>query len=212
MNKVAQFLTSFEALISGMLIFVVYRYVEVQSLFYRYLPLQDDIKRLASLLVAVVVVLSLLLFSAHLDRFKVHQHDSGRWIKNTLFCFTLFINFFFWKAWSDDGASTQLDQILTIGFKVIIVIFFAAFDYAFNHIFISIFNEQSSKAKLQQDSAQLEAALSELQLSVRNQRAKLSDLLAREDPKVCPRCLRTFESSNHRNGHLRTCQKTINLN
>ncbi|MEQ8531658.1 MAG: hypothetical protein RIB86_07385 [Imperialibacter sp.] len=212
MNKVANFLTSFKAVVVGLLIFVAYRYFEVQSLFYRYLPLPESLRLIASILVAFVVIFSLLLFSAHLDRFKLSKSGTGDWIKRILFAFTLFVNFFFWSAWSDDGADTGTQTALVVGFKMTIVLFFALFDYAYNHLFISLWNERFQAANIKQSVAELEATSRQLQQAISEGSARLSEILARDDPKVCPRCGNTFESPNHRNGHLRTCKQNLITN
>lgn len=211
MKNIANFITGFNAVVLGLIVFVTYRYFEVQALFFRYLPLQENIRFAASILVAFVVVFSLLIFSAHIDRFKLSKYGSGEWIKRLMFVFTLFINAFFWQVWitDKDSNSSTADVWLILGFKITITIFFATFDYAFNHLFISLWNEKNTEAKLNQSLSQLELKASKLELSTSKAQAKLSQLIAADDPKVCPRCARNFDNPNQRNGHLRSCKESM---
>ncbi|MEP0987512.1 hypothetical protein [Ekhidna sp.] len=208
MNAIASFLTGFGATVLGLLVFVSYRFFEVQSLFENYLPLDGSIRQVASYLVAFVVVFSLLIFSANLDKFKLNRFaDSGAWIKWVLFLFTLVINAYFWRLW--EGDSQVGNPKLTIFFKAVIVIFFAIFDYAYNHLFVSSWMDKQALSKAFTSLSQLQAKENELQARVSKLSASLSELIAREDPKVCPRCGKTFDNSNQRNGHLRSCQSTF---
>lgn len=215
MKKVAEFLTGFNAVVLGLIVFVVYRYFEVQSLFYRYLPLEENIRFLASCLVSLVVVFSLLVFSSHIDRFKLTQGSTGDWVKWMMFLFTLFINAFFWRVW--DPNMNETDSIengnLVLVFKAVTTLFFGVFDFAYNHLFISkwydsqlISNASQTVAKLNQGIAKLKQVSSKLEQSISDREAKLSQVIAKDDPKVCPRCGQTFESFNQRNGHLRGCK------
>lgn len=219
MKQIASFLTGFNAVILGLIIFVSYRYFEVQLLFYRYLPLGESTRSIASSLVAVVVVFSLLVFSSHIDRFKLSQNDSGNWIKWVMFLFTLFINVFFWEVWNYENTYNLglKHSWLVIVFKVVVSIFFAVFDYSFNHLFISNWNDsqivakaEHGIAKLRRKLSQYEQEVSQVQQKVSEGRAKLSKIIAMNDPKVCPRCGQTFDNPNQRNGHLRSCKKHLN--
>lgn len=212
MIKLASFLTSFQIVVAGLLVFSIYRYIEVMTLFYRYLPLSPTLKLPASALVAFIVVSSLMIFSTHLNEFKLHKYDTGIWIKRVMFCFTLFINLFFWQAWSHNGASTNTNAALTISFKAIIVVFFAIFDYAYNHLFIKLWFQRNDQTNHELAKEKLQRKLSELEQAISEKSAVLSNILARDDPKVCPRCGKTFETPNHRNGHLRICKLSLNHN
>jgi len=216
MRKIAEFLTGFDAVILGMIIFVGYRYFEVQSLFYRYLPLADTTRLIASCLVAIVVVFSLLVFSSHIDRFKLSKQDDGAWIKWMMFVFTLFINGFFWKIWKADSGIISGLAWLVICFKIIISVFFALFDYAYNHLFISKWHASEKEKSLSQGLAILQSKInqlkqeeSEIQQDISKSSANLKAIIARQDPKVCPRCGKSFSHANQRNGHLRTCKVPI---
>lgn len=220
MKRVAQFLTGFDSVVLGLIIFVGYRYFEVQFLFYNYLPLDENVRTLASGLVSVVVVFSLLVFSSHLDRFKISKDDSGEWIKWVMFIFTLFINAYFWEVWNPKiipGKEIRF-PFLSYAFKATISVFFAIFDFAYNHLFISRWNERAELGKVHSNIEQLNAQLSEgkqelsqVEQSLSDYVAKLSQLIARDDPKVCPRCGQEFENSNQRNGHLRSCSSSPEL-
>ncbi|MDW3209292.1 MAG: hypothetical protein R8N23_05465 [Reichenbachiella sp.] len=215
MNRLASFLTGFDAVVLGLVVFVIYRYFEVQSLFFRYLPLSENTRLIASCLVALVVVFSLLVFSSHIDRFKLSEKSSGDWIKWIMFIFTLFINAYFWKVWDHElmnGESIENSK-LVLAFKCVITLFFGVFDYAYNHLFISKWNEsqklegiEASLAKSIQNLANLKQEGSQLKQAISQEQAKLSEIVAKQDPKVCPRCAREFENSNQRNGHLRGCR------
>lgn len=217
MKRLARFLTGFDAVLAGLLIFVTYRYFEVQFLFFKYLPLEENTKWVASCLVSVVVVFSLLVFSSHIDRFKISKEDTGKWIKWMMFGFTLFINAYFWEVWNPISLekANHLSPALAYGFKAIISLFFAVFDYAYNHLFISKWNESQKVSQSSVELAKLDASISEsrqklskIEANISHGSAKLSQILAREDPKVCPRCGQMFDNANQRNGHLRSC-KTI---
>jgi hypothetical protein len=225
MISIAKFLTDFKAVVLGLLIFIAYRYFEVQSLFYRYLPLEGNVKLIASILIAAVIVFALLIFSAHIPQFKLGQYDTGNWIKTTLFFFTLFINAFFWQIWIvDDTFEASSWPGLAVGFKITITLFIAIFDFAFNHLFVSLWAEKLEEGEVKQTIthamriagekkqivADLEVEASKMNRAVSEQRAKLSELIARSDPKVCPRCLEEFPTANHRNGHLRGCSVKLN--
>ncbi|SNT28832.1 hypothetical protein SAMN05421640_3205 [Ekhidna lutea] len=206
MTRISNYLTSFDAVVMGLLIFLSYRFFEVQSLFERYLPLSDSILQIASHLIAFVVVFTLLIFSANLDRFKVHQHDSGSWIKVALFVFTITVNFFFWRCW-EGGVENEPYQ-LSIFFKITITLFLGIFDYGFNHIFISAWKEKQSLSKLSFSLSQLKEKESELQVRVSKLSASVSELIAKHDKKRCPRCHADLPSIHARNAHLRTCHET----
>lgn len=211
MNKIAQFLTSFNAVVLGLLVFVTYRYFEVQALFYRYLPLQEDVRFIASILVAFVVVFSLLVFSANIDRFKLTKYGDGDWIKRVMFLFTLFINAFFWEAWTigEESSNYGADSGLVIGFKITITLFMAVFDYAYNHLFISLWFEKQERERASLSVVNLLGTESNLKQAISKQQASLKQLIRKQDPKVCPRCGNQFENLNQRNGHLRGCKNKI---
>ena len=201
-NVVATFITGFPATVIGLLIFCSYRFVEVQSLFERYLPLDGSVKTFASYLVAFVVVFSLLIFSANLDKFKLSRfEDSGAWIKWVLFIFTLVINAYFWEVAVGDHP--------TIFFKAVLVVLLAIFDYAYNHLFIASWGEQQQLSKVFASLSKLQADEGRLQASVTKLSAKVSDLIVLQDPKVCPRCGKQFDNPNQRNAHLRTCKASF---
>ncbi|MEQ8906418.1 hypothetical protein [Ekhidna sp.] len=204
MNAIASFLTGFGATVLGLLVFVAYRFFEVQSLFERYLPLDGSVKVLASYLIAFVVVFSLLIFSANLDKFKLNRfEDSGAWIKWVLFLFTIVINAYFWDVTKGDNQ--------TIFFKSVLVVFLGITDYAYNHLFVSSWMDKQSLNRAFTSLSQLQAKESDLRAKVSKLSTSLSELIARQDPKVCPRCGKAFDNSNQRNGHLRSCQKTLKI-
>lgn len=215
MNRIASFLTGFDAVVLGLVVFVIYRYFEVQSLFFRYLPLSENTRLIASCLVALVVVFSLLVFSSHIGRFKLSEKSSGDWIKWIMFIFTLFINAYFWKVWDHDLMNGEIieNSNLVLAFKCVITLFFGVFDYAYNHLFISKWNESQELtktnvtiAKLNQSLSALKQEGSKLKVAISRGQAKLSQIIAQQDPKNCPRCGKEFENINQRNGHLRGCK------
>ncbi|WP_422358591.1 hypothetical protein [Reichenbachiella sp.] len=209
MNRVANFLTSFEAIVLGMLVFTSYRLIELYSLFGRYLPLNDTIKVPASILVSVILSTSLLVFGCHIERFKISKYGTGNWISRLLLTTNLVLGFFFWTAYSDDGADDIFQSVLTLSFKNVIVVLFSIIDYSYCHLFISLYSERKIVADLQQSISQLETKESELQQRISKGSATLSQIIARDDPKVCPRCSKEFENINQRNGHIRSCKESI---
>ncbi len=215
MLAIANFLTGFKAIVLGFLIFIAYRLFEVQALFFKFLPLSDGSRFIASCLISVVVVFSLMVFSAHINQFKLSEEDDGSWIKWLMFLFTLFINFFFWEVWNPvitvDNNQIEIHPGLAYAFKGITTFFFGTFDFAYNHLLITKWNLRDQdlidqRQLLQNDINELSSKGKELQLQVSQTSVELSHLIARQDPKVCPRCGQEFESYTHRNGHLRTCK------
>ncbi|MEP2025424.1 hypothetical protein, partial [Reichenbachiella sp.] len=193
-------------------IFGAYRYFELYWLFNEYLPLPDNLRLPASLLVSVILVSSLLVFGCHIDQFKLSKYGSGDWIKRVLLSFNLILGFYFWKAYSDDGASTQLASFLAISFKLTIVLLFGLIEYCYNHLFIKLHTDQSRAMQFELDKSQLEQELSELEQTISKQKQILSDLIRRDDSKVCKRCGQQFSNHQQANAHLRTCTEMINLN
>jgi|GEM_PF-4296155 len=214
MNRIASFLTGFNAILLSLLFFITYRWFEIQYLFERILPMESGIRRVSSILLALVVVFLLLIFGANIDKIKLNDNDKGNWLKGLLFAFTLFINVYFWQVWDGEVSTNDYIQYasLTIVFKAVIAIFFAGFDFALNHLFIAAWQESEEVLKrskrasrLEESVSKSEEALSELKARISQSKAKLSELIASQDPKICPKCFQEFDSVNQRNGHMRGC-------
>jgi cell division protein FtsB len=209
MIAIAEFITSFRATVFGLLIFLLYRYIEMVSLFLKYLPLEGMAKEIGAFLVSFVVVFSLLIFSSNLEKFKVNRYDSGSWIKWVLFIFTLTVNGYFWEIWNGDSHTRGAGIQLTILFKVILIVFFSIVDFSLNHLFVSTWKDKQALSQVSFSLSQLKEEESQLQAKVSDLSANVSQLIAKEDPKVCPRCQKEFDNPMKRNGHLRSCKIKI---
>lgn len=60
-DTLAEFFTSLAAVILGMLAFTAYRFFEVYTLFERHLPMDPDVSLVASKLIALVFIFTMLL-------------------------------------------------------------------------------------------------------------------------------------------------------
>jgi hypothetical protein len=204
-DRIGEFYTSLAAVIIGNLIFIGYRFFEVYTLFDKYLTLaQMDPAGvfIASKLIAVVVIFTMLLISVNSDRFRYPR------IAEALgFSITLFINLYFWDIWN----AIATDEII---FKIGISLVTAAFDVAFAYLFVEKWRERNHAADLKRRISESERSLSDYQRQLSKTELKLTTterkITERErllKETTCPKCGRDdFKSKNAVNAHFHHCK------
>jgi len=206
-DRIAGFFTSLGAVQVGMFAFISYRFFEVRVLFERHLPstlMDSESVWIASRLISIVIVFSMILISVNLDRFR---HERSAVVFGGVL--TLFINAFFWETWK--GTSEE------IIFKNGIAIFTAFFDLTFSYLFISKWNERKHIHHTQHTISELEQKVSETHAKASESQAKLSEIDAKIEKRqamlletTCPGCGRQFTSRNGVNAHAHRCGGCIN--
>ncbi len=132
-DDLGNFFTSLAAVIIAMLVFISYRFFEVFTLFVRHLPMSEEYMYLASALISVVFILTMLLISVNIDKVRNDLKGLGNFVG---FSMTLFINVYFWEAWHGDYI-----------FKTTISLFTAAIDTWFAHLFVIIREQRQDYLK-----------------------------------------------------------------
>lgn len=210
-DRIAEFYNSLAAVIIGNLFFIGYRFFEVDTLFKKYLRgvKMDEVSvDVASKLIAVVIIFTMLLISVNRDRFK--------WPRSAEvlgFLITLFINLYFWNVW-------QYKSIEDTIFKIGISLITSSFDVAFAHLFIKKWESRQRRTKAEQSTSAIERdlsdkkrTLSEIRAKIGQEEQKLKGLHVKvkdieEDIKrrTCPKCQKEFGSVNALNGHIKNCK------
>jgi len=155
-DSVAEFLTRLPIVIIILLSFMGYRYYEVDTLFLRWLPIEDSMTKIyASRLISIVFVWSTLIF-------MVNAFRIGHWVKVVLILISFVINLYFWQVWIGDWV-----------FKVFISAVNAAFDFGFAYLFHLMRKDSKYLAEISEVKAKLDRINSEL--SAKSKRLELLD-------------------------------------
>lgn len=213
-DRVGEFFTSLAAVIIGMFIFIAYRFFEVYTLFDKYLKtanMDEGAVMVASKLIALVFIFTMLLISVNIERFKYKR--LAEWLGGLI---TLFINLYFWDVWH----TGSIDELV---FKVLISIITAAFDVAFAYLFVIKWKERARLSDTERQISENERTISDQQQKLSDLTEQVSDLsakgkelqeqLSERETKLkettCPRCGRSdFKNKQAVSGHMRSCNGT----
>ncbi len=209
--KASEFITSLALVIIFLIVFMAYRFYEVQTLFLEKLPnnLNGHSRDIAANLFALVLIFTTLLF-------MVNSSRSLKWGKFILALIALIINVYFWKAM--EGKPED------IFFKFFISAVIAGMDYGFAHLFDTMWRERLEmydKDRLLSTKKDLEIEIKELEgnenvlhenisklLEERiHLEADLSDRIQKLNESSCPHCGEFFSSPKALNGHLGWCKE-----
>jgi hypothetical protein len=226
-GAIGSFIRSLSFSLTGLIIFLAYRFIEVENIFFEYFPkhLSTMNKELAANLIAVVFVIPTLLFMSNSDKLKspfaflktgwlsrVNVPTAMAWV-------TFVINLFFWRVWVGTAD--------TIIFKVVISIITAYFDYTFSELFNKKFQDWLRTSKLNESFYKMEQRANEAKQTLKGliERANKSQQILKDQKELlreieqdislrkkgleryaCPYCL-TYVG-DHQNGvnkHLGSC-------
>ena len=210
-EKIGGFYNSLAAVIIGNLFFIGYRFFEVDTLFSKYLPMAQmhaGSTWIASKLIAVVFIFTMLLIAVNRDRFR--HPIAAEYLG---FFITLFINLFFWDVWA------WMDWTHLV-FKVGVSVITSAFDVSFAHLFIKKWQEQQARSGAEQSVSELQQSVSDWErkdseaqavhertvAAIKEMEAQQAAMKADIVARTCPKCGTEFSSVNQRNGHMRGCK------
>ncbi len=203
--RVAEFFTSLAFVMFVLILFMGYRFYEVQTLFNdSLLRIPDTEARFtAATLIALVFIFITLGLMVHSERLMPDHPGSFRLL---LALVGLFINLFFWEPW----ASTGSKAFFGYGISVVQCGIDWTLPYLFEIVWRKIL-EQTKTRDLLPSLEELKATLEAKRTELKKLDVNLTDRKARLDDLTCPHCKRTFQKQNGLNSHVGKCPENPTL-
>lgn len=129
-QKIAGYLTSFSAVLTGLLLLLGFMIFETQSLFERILPMSSWKATMASILIAIVYEFSILIFTVNADKISKR-------IPIVLSVISFLFNLWFWEVWTGE-------MIIRI-MKIVVSGVLAYLNYAYCELFFSLYIQRNPR-------------------------------------------------------------------